>query len=341
MQVIGGKAYSSKTTNAFVVKDYYTIDLEESKRSLEFEYSLGDIERKASKSLRKLRERRRIDLKDKARIAEFLLAQWVRGEDFRQLSNSFNNLAFRDMARQSSEKDIRLFHELSFGRLVPDDEWQELWERYTSDNGPGFKNHTSNIFAQFQSLTGELKQTLLLTRLWSVYELAEPMLVSGDRPVVLTESTRTDEYISSPGIAKVEQIIFPISRTMALVLDRPPEGISSKALDENLNSVTRVSASREQGQEINLNTALNAREKLFGHPSDAEELARLAGRVTPISDWSTGVKWDEGTQRLIELKEFVVSNFRGYSRDKLSQVIAEARRNGGEPVPSLHDSSRK
>lgn len=146
MQELAGKAYLVSKTNAFVVNDFYRKTDDNAENALEFEDHLANIEAIVSNALRSLRNNRRIGLEEKSSIAEFLLAQWARGDDFRSASRSFKNLALRDMARNSSEKDVRLFHEISFEGPVEDEEWESIWKRYTCDEGPGFYSTVESIF---------------------------------------------------------------------------------------------------------------------------------------------------------------------------------------------------
>ncbi|WP_300908635.1 DUF4238 domain-containing protein [Corynebacterium stationis] len=329
VQELSGRAYSASTTNAFVVNNYYAIGSQETGTSLEFEDQLAKIEKHASIALRVLRNDRAIDIEEKAQIAEFILAQWVRGPDFRLSSESFNNLAIRDMARQSTETDLRLFHELSFRRLVSDDDWTLLWKKYTSDNGPEFENEVSYSFTQMKNFTREAIKTFLLIRSWFVLEFEDPILICGDRPVALSDMQRFERSIVTPGLSKADQVVFPLSRTKALVLTLPPKEESADQMAERQQSVFWHRAEPKLGHEINQLIARNAREKIFGHPSDAEYLKQLSMPLNPILEWNTGANWDDATSRMIKLKDSVVKAFKDISRQELAQIIAESHENGG------------
>lgn len=329
VQELGGVLYTSSTRKAFVVNDFYNTSDSGSNPSLEFENHLGKLEANAATALRRLRNREVLDIEEKATIAEFLLAQWVRGEDFRDHSKSFNNLAIRDMARESSESDLRLFHELSFGRLVTDDEWSSLWARYTSEYGPGFENTVANSFSQLKGLTSEAKKTLLLMRTWKVLDFSVPLLLSGDRPVVLSGLTRTPESVLGPGLAKAEQIVFPMSRSMALVLELGSPGQRPDEIKNELQSIHWVKADQSQGDAINQLIALNSMEKLFGHPDDKEQLKRLGTSLDPISNWVVASDWSRATDRLTEIKDVAVEVFKGMPRNELAQIISDSRDGGG------------
>lgn len=113
MQELAGKAYLVSKTNAFVVNDFYRKTDDNAENALEFEDHLANVEAIASNALRSLRNNRRIDLEEKSSIAEFLLAQWARGDDFRSASRSFKNLALRDMLETALKKMYGSFMRLA------------------------------------------------------------------------------------------------------------------------------------------------------------------------------------------------------------------------------------
>ena len=329
IQELGGQAYQNSYNKAFVVNDFYKLADQDAYSESDFENHLAEVESKAAGALRKLRNKEAIVPEEKAHIAEFLLAQWVRGEDFRDSSKSFANLAIRDMARQSKEEDIRLFHELTFSKLLPDEEWKVIWNDYISENGPGFERSVENNFSQLKSLTLESKKTLLLIRRWVVLDFGSPMLISGDRPVLLPILKRTANGIINPGLAKADEVVFPMSRSLALVLKSLPNADNPEEIGTRLNSINWVQGDGDLANRINRRIAMNSRRKIFGHPSDAEQLAELSSTLNPIYDWATGNSWDEATDRMIEIKDTVVSHFENHSREEIAQVIEESRARGG------------
>lgn len=150
----GSKPFRTSTTRAFAENNFYRSDRDSTCDPLRFEYFLAQKESAASIPLRKLRNNISIGLPEKESISEFLLIQLTRGRDFRESINSYSNLALRDMARQSTEADIRLFHEVSFEKLLNDKEWKTMWDRYRCDDGPGFTISTETSFEQVQSFSG-------------------------------------------------------------------------------------------------------------------------------------------------------------------------------------------
>lgn len=328
VQELAGKSYINSIGRAFSVNDFYRTSEKEDTASLEFEEHLSLVESNAAGALRKLEAHKRLGSQDKADIAEFLLAQWGRGEDFRIASNSFNNLALRDMARESEEDEIRFFHELSFGHLLSDQEWALLWVRYKSDEGPNFLSTVANNFSQLQSLTMVENKTLLLIRRWTVLEFKLPLLVSGDRPVVLADLERRSHSVVSLGLANSPQLIFPMNRNMALVLDLVRTKESVKEMTKRLQSVEWAVGNERQCEAINRLIALNSREKIFGHPADSERLMQLGEKLNPISNWVTASDWSEATKRMVKLKDDVVARFRNIPRDEIASILEKYRGSG-------------
>ncbi|OKX85368.1 DUF4238 domain-containing protein [Corynebacterium glutamicum] len=328
MQELAGKAYLVSKTNAFVVNDFYRKTDDNAENALEFEDHLANVEAIASNALRSLRNNRRIDLEEKSSIAEFLLAQWARGDGFRSASRSFKNLALRDMARNSSEKDVRLFHEISFEGPVEDEEWESIWKRYTCDEGPGFYSTVESSFSQFKQLTKDTKQSILLTRKWVVLDFGRPTLISGDRPVIISDFQRTSNSVLAPGIAVAQQIIFPMSRSLALILERESDETETESLEKRLYSIQWMTGKQELAEEINVLVALNARKKIFGHPSDMNSLRDLSMISRPIENWITASDWGEATRRITELKDLAVESFKDFSREQLDAFFAMQKSQG-------------
>ncbi|AHI19558.1 DUF4238 domain-containing protein [Corynebacterium casei] len=329
VQELGGGSYTISASKAFSVNDYYRNSESLSVSPLEFEEHLSVVESNAADALRRLESQRYIGRKGKADIAEFLLAQWVRGEDFRLASNDFNNMAIRDMARRSPEDGMRLFHELSFGQLVSDDEWSSMWESYLRDEGPRFLTTVENSFSQLKGFTKEPYKALLLIRRWTVLFFNQPVLVSGDRPVVLADLKRITNSVVSLGLANTPQIIFPVNRRMALVLELVQSKESIKEMIERLQSVDWVVGTENQGEEINRLIALNSRERIFGHPLDNERLRKLSSQLKPIRSWESASDWSEATLRLTKLKNHVVDLFHENTRDELAEMLEKRQSSGG------------
>lgn len=324
------KPFRSSITKAFTENNFYKFSNEETRDSLEFEQYLANKEGEASKSLRGLRNKQNLGLAGKEAISEFLLIQWTRGKDFRLASQSFKNLALRDMARQSEEKDIRLFHEVFTGELLPDEEWERVWRQYIREEGPGFSASVEDSFRELQRLSMPTKQSLLLMRRWVVLDFKEPMLISGDRPVVTVPLERSERFVTGPGLAKSEQIIFPLSRKKSLLLEKISDAEPDLDMGKIVHEVHWQDGNLETATEINRLIALNARERIFGHPLDSEILRKARQASYPIEQWTTGSNWGEATESISDLKEELVQLFSHIPRSELKRILDKKRPNSGD-----------
>lgn len=129
---------------------------------------------------------------------------------------------------------------------------------------------------------------------------------------MLADLKRITNSVVSLGLANTPQIIFPVNRRMALVLELVQSKESIKEMIERLQSVDWVVGTENQGEEINRLIALNSRERIFGHPLDNERLRKLSSQLKPIRSWESASDWSEATLRLTKLKNHVVDLFMKY-----------------------------
>ena len=141
----------------------------------------------------------------------------------------------------------------------------------------------------------------------------------------------------SPGLANTPQVIFPMNRSMALVLELEHNKETVFEMIERLQSVYWVAGNKQQADQINHLIVLNSRDKIFGHPSDSERLLKLSELLEPISNWKTSSDWSEATQRLLALKETVVNLFRDTSRDDIARMLAKSQSSGGSSDSFFQD----
>lgn len=128
-----------------------------------------------------------------------------------------------------------------------------------------------------------------------------------------------------------------MSRSLALILERESDETETESLEKRLYSIQWMTGKQELAEEINVLVALNARKKIFGHPSDMNSLRDLSMISRPIENWITASDWGEATRRITELKDLAVESFKDFSREQLDAFLqCRNRREVTEKDHSLH-----
>lgn len=263
---LSGRRFPVPVDRATVIRNFYVIRLPDGSESDQAEYDFGDIESRASVSMRALIEQRKWPIPNTARsdIATWAALQFLRIPAVRQLADEIAG-AYIEVGVPFTT-DIG---EQTTLRMPAEEADPERIKRLHLD----FIRKNTPVVAQ-----------MLAARDWHLTFFSRKSLVTSDSPVVLRPMIRHPGG-TTVAIGEAAEVQVPLDRRVALSMRAPWRG------DRLVPGTSKVAA------DLNQAVTQNARRFLFHHPSDeplrgltlpeprlrelssSEEAAALASRI--------------------------------------------------------------
>lgn len=245
---------------ATVIRDYYSLTLDDGRVTDVFESAFSKIESVAAKTLRRLTKGGAWPLNsaDKYSMALWIALQYLRSEGVRGHEAESEAILIRLLVGLSGKEALREYimtaeqSEVSQARL--DFEWNEL----TQDGGPRLRQDAGEHLGMVVDLLFPTA-ALFASKQWTLYDFERGPLVTGDHPVTLSEAPEG----SGLGLYTAGVIALPLSRLQAILLRTAP-GID-----------VRETGTHERAEHLNQLTILNSRKFVLSHPEDLESIESL------------------------------------------------------------------
>ncbi|UAJ78033.1 DUF4238 domain-containing protein [Leifsonia sp. ZF2019] len=214
---------------------------------------------------------------DRDTLAEFLALQMLRGPEQRRLMQSTAAELFSTAAGQLGREDFARWASDTAGRPLSTAEIDEAWALVLEPDGFAL-SYTARDHIE---LMGELTSPVagfLATRPWTLVHFAEPGLITSDAPVSLVAHEQFGAAMGV-GVATARLVLYPMTRTIGLVMRNPLDGRYSTHDLDGLIATSRSGAldDRSSGtqamrKEFNVRTAANSVRNLYHHPDDSRSV---------------------------------------------------------------------
>lgn len=260
----GDESHLLSTTNAGVIKDFYTVTLPDGTQSDAFEQAFGQVEGPAAEALRAIESGEwPVAGERRAALAEWIALQHLRSEDVRASQGTIDAELIRLIVGTSGKAALRRVIETAEGREIPDDELDREWRDITKSGGPTLipdtVKHIKLLVSLLDGTTGYLHDCH-----WSVFRFSRRALVTSDHPVSLTAGPDHPSW-RGVGLATADMFLVPLARRLALAIQprhRLPAGRG--VVPDTVQQGTTLIA-----RSINQETVLRARRYIYHHPDDS------------------------------------------------------------------------
>jgi hypothetical protein len=254
------------TTNATVVKDFYTIELPDGTASDFMELAFSEIEGAASAALASVLDGKwPLVGQDRGDLAAWLALQYLRGVGVRDGQTQMRAQMIRMVVGVSGKEALRQHIERAEGVPLSDEDLDAEWDDLTQPSGPTLEPDPS---FHMQLLDSEWPGTtrVLMHAQWSLVRFERRALATSDHPVSLY-AHRDHPPFFGVGIVTSAGMVAPLSHRVGLVTSHELAGQQDLVLP-----ASTVMAKSFNGQVVG-----NSRRFVYHHPDDAP----LAGLDLP------------------------------------------------------------
>ncbi|WP_269939602.1 DUF4238 domain-containing protein [Arthrobacter sp. HY1533] len=253
----GYRSHLISVERASVVKDFYTIELEDGQLSDYFERAFSDVEGPAGAVLKSVVGNGGwpLSAEEKCDLALWIALQHLRSEGVRTQGNNINALMIQLVVGTSGKEALRRHIENAESAPISSERLDFEWAELTRDGGPRLRADARSHLR----MVGELLEptaTMLASMQWSVNVYKRKHLVTGDHPVSLLKTPQHPPFFGV-GLANAGGFALPLSRTHGLVI-----GASPDLPDLRMEGTALTAKSMNQA------TATNSRTCLYSHPDD-------------------------------------------------------------------------
>lgn len=260
----GDQNYLLSTSDAGVIKDFYTITLPDGSQSDAYERAFGEVEGLAAEALRVITAGTwPVVGEHRAALARWIALQHLRSEDVRASQGTMNAEMIRLIVGVSGKEALRQVIEKTEGRSVSEEELDWEWRDITKPGGPELVPNVKEHLRLLMSLLDGTSQYLDDCH-WTLVQFSRRALVTSDHPVSLLVEP---DYPSWQGVGLVTADLFlvPLSRRLALTI-QPRHRLPT---DLGVVPDFRCSGSTRWARSINQETAARARRYVYHHPDDS------------------------------------------------------------------------
>lgn len=253
------------TSDASVIKDFYSFELENGTLSDAFEREMSTIEAAASRALSQI-EIGEWPIAGPTRdaLSTWISLQYLRGEDPRASQTELSAQMIRLIVGISGKDALRSHIENSLGRKLSDAEIALEWEDLTKPGGPDLQSDTKLHIRTMLDMWPGMSRYLFDSH-WTLIRFRRKSLVTSDHPVTISVDQNYPNH-HGVGVATADMFSIPLSRRLALNI-QPRHRLERQLGDGNLpdfrvDGTTRISLS------FNQQTTWEARRYIFSHPED-------------------------------------------------------------------------
>ncbi len=261
----GDHSATLATADASVIKDFYSIELENGTISDAFEREMSTIEAAASKALSRIESGEwPIVAPTRDALSSWIALQYLRGEDPRASQTELSAQMIKIIVGVSGKAALRSHIEESLGRQLSDEEIDFEWKDLTKPGGPDLQPDTKLHIRTMLEMWPDMAHYLFSSH-WTLIRFKRKSLVTSDHPVTISVDDSYPEHYGV-GIATAHMFSIPLSRRLALNIQprhRLEEQLGDGSLpDFQVDGTSRISLSTNQ------QTIWAARRYVFSHPED-------------------------------------------------------------------------
>lgn len=316
IELPGDKQVVLATSDASVIKDFYTVELQDGTPSDMFEEFFGVFEGPAATALRAVAHGTwPLQPDDREALAAWIALQYLRGREIRDGQTALDAFHIRILVGTSGKEALRHFIESREGVTLSEDQLDWEWGDLTKPGGPTLEpdpaDHMQFLLRTLPGLTAHLSSWH-----WTLLEFEGTGLGTSDHPVSLIAGEDHPPGMGL-GIATAALFYIPLTRSHGLTI-QPRDRIP--AVFGFVPDVRHV-ADSEHAKSFNQETAWSARHYVYCHP-DEDPFAPPVQLPEPRRHGWT----DDGADRLIREEGL----FGGLSREQLASM---------PPVLSGHEES--
>ncbi|MFB9902860.1 DUF4238 domain-containing protein [Allokutzneria oryzae] len=220
VELPGTHRHCMATTNASVVKDFYTLTLPDGTRSDAFERMFSTIESAASQAFRAVVQKGQWPVNGMHReaIAAWSALQHLRSEGMRNSHTQLQAQMIRMVVGISGKQALRELISQAENREVDDNELDAEWADITKPSGPDLLPRPESQLRALRNLW-EPTTRQMMARRWTVVRFERKTLVTSDHPVALAVRSDYPEYMGV-GLTNTEAFVVPLSRRVGLVMGK-------------------------------------------------------------------------------------------------------------------------
>lgn len=282
-----GKSQTLATSNASVIKDFYTVTMPDGSRSDVFERLFADIEGQAAAALKAVVHEGLWPVRGEQReaLAAWIALQHLRSEGVRNSQTELEAQTIRLVVGASGKEALRQLISRSENRVISDDELESEWADITKPTGPDLISDPAMHIKLLMDLW-QPTMRLVMARTWTVFRFSRRSLVTSDHPVSLVAGPSHPKGLGV-GLATAQAFILLLSRKTGLMIGEIDEGV----VPEFEISGTTVLARSFVNQAIK-----ESRRYLYHHPEDRvlDGLDLPSVRSTEFGDFSDSLISEEG-----------------------------------------------
>jgi hypothetical protein len=296
------------TSDATVIKDYYTVELPDGTRSDMFERFFSQFEGDAAEAIRSVSSGS-WPLGDEQRtaLARWVALQYLRGEEIRNSHGALGGLHIRLLVGTSGKAALRALIEQREGAPISDFDLDWEWNDLTKPGGPNIETDPEEHLAFLMDLLPNLAAHLDSWH-WNLFQFERKALGTADHPVSLI--ARSDHPVGhGVGIATAGLFYVPLTRRHGLTM-QPRD-----AFPAHLGFVPdqRHAGTTQVANTLNQQAARSARRFVYCHPDDAPFASPVVLPEPSAHSWS-----DSGADRMI----FEEGLFGGLSDDAMHAMAS-------------------
>lgn len=268
----GNKSHLISVEKASVIKDFYSVTLEDGQVSDYFERAFSRVEGPAASVYKSVvtEDRWPLTTDEKCDLALWIALQYLRSEGVRLQGNNLRSLTIQLLVGSSGKVALRRHIENSESQLISDERLEFEWAELTRSGGPRIKTDPRDHLRMVAELL-EPTATMLASMQWSLNVYKRKRLVTGDHPVTLLRHADHPPYFGV-GLANAGGFALPLSRRLGLVIGASP-GLPDLRVDGNVQTAAMM----------NQATVINARTCLYSHPDDEDVIS--ATHVPSPREW--------------------------------------------------------
>jgi hypothetical protein len=294
------------TSNASVIKDFYTVELLDGTPSDMFEKFFGTFEGPAATALSGVRHGTwPLRPVDREALAGWVALQHLRGEEIRHGQSALDAFHIRILVGTSGKEALRRLIETREGVRLHEEQLDWEWADLTKPGGPHLEpdpgDHMDFLLGTLPGLTAHL-----MSWHWTLLEFEDAALGTSDHPVSLVPG---EDHPPGMGLGIATAALFYIPLTQSLGLTIQPRDRFPAALGfvPDLKHV----ADPEHAKSFNQQTAWSARHYVYCHPEADPFAAPVVLPAPRRHGWS-----DAGADRMIREEGL----FGGLSEEQLAAM---------------------
>lgn len=261
----GNRSVILATSDASVINDFYSLELEDGTVSDAFEREMSKIEAAASKALSHIKnDEWPIAGPTRDALSAWISLQYLRGEDPRASQTELSAQMIKLVVGVSGKAALRSHIETSLERQLSDEEIDFEWKDLTKPGGPDLQHDPKLHIRTMLGLWPGMAHYLFDSH-WTLIRFKRKTLVTSDHPVTISVDENYPEHYGI-GIATADMFSIPLTRRLALNI-QPRHRLEEKLGNGNLPDF-RVDGTTRMSLSFNQQTIWQARRYIFSHPED-------------------------------------------------------------------------